>query len=207
LIAIAIAHNQTFDQAAGAIQEGLEDVATVRHLNVASADSVIKSVMQGETDLAVVPVSALSEFVPAFAIYGLPFTFSESKPFSFFMSSQLQPQLAEQLKDQGLQALGGVWYGGTRVIASQLPRRSPTDFKGTRLAVSSDDWQSMDFSGVGAKSIKMSDTDMASALATGAVDAAEVPWDRVTKIKAAFVTQSDHRFSGLIAIYKASRFS
>src|SRR5207253_1991623 len=127
LIAIAIAHNQTFDQAAGAIQEGLEDVATVRHLNVASADSVIKSVMQGETDLAVVPVSALSEFVPCFGIYGLPFTFSESKPFSFFMRSQLQPQLAEQLKEQGLQALGGVWYGGTRVIASQLPRRSPTD--------------------------------------------------------------------------------
>ncbi|MFW0754723.1 TRAP transporter substrate-binding protein [Pseudomonas sp. H11T01] len=207
LIDIAIPHNATFDQAAGAIQKGLEGIATVRNLDVASADSAIKSVMEGETDLAVVPVSALSKFVPPFGIYGLPFTFSEIKPYSFFMKSQLQPQLAEQLNAQGLQALGGVWYGGTRVIASQLPRRSPWDFKDTKLAVSSDDWQAMDFSGVGAKSIKMSDTDMASALATGAVDAAEVPWDRVTKIKAAFVTQSDHRYSGLIAIYKASRFS
>lgn len=207
LIDIAIPHNPTFDQAAGAIQKALEGVATVRSREVGSASSVIKSVMQGETDLAIVPVSVLSEFVPTFGIYGLPFTFPEIKPYSFFMKSQLQPQLADQLNAQGLQALGGVWYGGTRVIASQLPRRSPWDFKGTRVAVSGEDWRLMDLSGVGAESIELSDTQMASAMASGAVDAAEVPWEWVAKINAAFVTQSDHRFSGLIAIYQVARFS
>ncbi|VVN77542.1 TRAP transporter substrate-binding protein [Pseudomonas fluorescens] len=207
LIDIAIPHNSTFDQAAAAIQKALEGVASVRSREVASANSLIKSVMQGETDLAIVPVWALSEFAPTFGIYGLPFTFPEIKPYSFFMKSQLQPQLADQLKAQGLRALGGVWYGGTRVIASQLPRRSPRDFKGTRVAVSSEDWRLLDLSGVGAESIEMSDSLMASAMASGAVDAAEVPWDQVTKINAAFVTQSDHRFSGLIAIYQVARFS
>jgi len=206
-IDVAIPKDEFFDQATPRLNQALKGSVQINKMDITSAREAIQRVQKGETDVAIVPVSALADVIPGFGIYDLPFSFAEKKPDDFFTSWQLKPELSTQLNSKGLSALGGVWYGGVRVIASQVPRRSPEDFKDSTIAFSNNSYKSIDFSGVGAKSVKMADDDIVWKWKEGKIDAVEVTWDQASKLKPAFVTQSNHRFGGLVAIYKDDKFT
>ncbi|MHC8391771.1 TRAP transporter substrate-binding protein [Pseudomonas sp. MDT2-39-1] len=206
-IDVAIPKDEFFDQATPRLNDALQGSAQINTLDVASASEAIQRVQKGEIDVAIVPVAVLADFIPGFGIYDLPFSFTDKKPNAFFTGWQLKPELSSQLNAKGLSALGGVWYGGTRVIASQLPRRSPNDFEGSTVAYSTNSYKSIDLSNVGAKTVKMADGEIDSKLKLGQIDAAEVTWDEASKLKPPFVTQSNHRFDGLVAIYKDDKFT
>jgi TRAP-type C4-dicarboxylate transport system substrate-binding protein len=206
-IDVAIPKGEFFDQTTPRLNEALKGSAQINTLDIAYAKEAIQRVQKGEIDVAIVPVSALADVIPGFGIYDLPFSFTEKKPDDFFTNWQLKPELSEQLNAKGLGALGGVWYGGTRVIVSQAPRRSPVDFKGSTIALSTNSYKTIDFSEVGAKSVKVADADIVGKWQEGKIDTAEVTWDQASKLNPAFVTQSNHRFTGMVAIYKDDKFS
>ncbi|ANI55277.1 TRAP transporter substrate-binding protein DctP [Pseudomonas sp. DR 5-09] len=203
IIDVAIPDNPTFSSSVNSLKESLRDVAEVRISGVEFAGEAVKKVMNGEVGVAIVPISALTKLAPALQAYELPFTFSNYQAFGFSRDSSLSEKATEQLKKSKISSLGGIWYGGSKVVVSKLPRRSPLDFKDAVVAVSDESGDLKGWSDVGARTVVISDAQVASALNEGRIDAAEMMYSQLGGLKSGYVTQTDHSFLSLIAIKKS----
>ncbi|WP_449123370.1 TRAP transporter substrate-binding protein DctP [Pseudomonas sp. MPG01] len=202
IIDVAIPDNPTFNSSIKSLKESLRDVAEVRIGRAESAGEAVTKVLNGEVGVAIVPISALTKLAPALQAYELPFTFSNYQAFGFSQESSLSEKATKQLKEIKISSLGGIWYGGSKVFVSKLPRRSPGDFKDAVVAVSDESGDLKGWSDVGAKTIAMSDAQMVSALSEGRIDAAEMMYSQLSGLKSGYVAQTDHSFLSLIAIRK-----
>ena len=195
-----------YGQAIGDLRRRLDGTAVVEAVGPAGAARAVEDVRRGELAVAVVPFAALEQQFPQFRVYDLPFIFTDGRSMSVFFSRE-GLLLQKDLRTSGMGALG-IWYGGGVVVASRAPIRSPTDFRGMKLAVGSERSQKQ-FAAVGATAVRLQSAEVGQALSAGAIDAVELQWQDIAQLplEHVYVAATDHRFAGHVVIFNLARWA
>lgn len=183
--------------------------ADVTPASTAQAAGVLEDLQRGKIDVAVIPLSTVARVIPGFRIYDMSFAFPDVQAMLDFATIGLGADLlGGELKNQGLAQLGPTWYGGSYQVGSKKPIRSPKEILGQKLIVRSNDATKSQFESAGAKTVQAPFAEVYQALQSGVADSVELRWEELPNYKGAFpfVTESNHRYAGLVALYNEQSF-
>lgn len=195
----------------GTLAARLPEQAKVEIGSESDAPGIVEQVLQGKIDIAVVPTKSVAKVASDFAVFDLPFAVTEGatdKLFSGMFDQETTKYFAASLEKVGLGQIDNAVYGGTSVIASREPARSPRDFRGARVALLQDSPIREVLELAGAKPLSFKDTrGIQQAFEDNAVDAAEIPLVDLWRIGAPYVAMTQHRFSAHVVIYNQANYA
>ncbi len=126
------------DTALRKVSEGGLAVTVQASSSAGDEAAQLAKIKAGELDGALVTTVGLSSIEPLFTLLKMPGVYSDWRKFQS-VRSKYAPQLTKSLNAAGLTNMGWVDFGFERVISRGFAARLPSDLKGKRLLVSSDD--------------------------------------------------------------------
>jgi len=135
---------------------------------------LIEQVKMGSVDLVTVNSAPLSLHYPKFDLFVLPYLFRDEPHLQRFVDGPVGQKLADEFEKTTNIKLLAYWANGVR--HTFLPKKgvaTPDDFKGVKIRVMNNEVYIGLFNALGAMPVPMAYGEVYTALATGAVDAAE----------------------------------
>lgn len=118
------------------------------------SDAVLDALRNGEATLAWLELDALAELAPAFGVVTLPFLYRDQEQvFSMLEWPHIGPLLNDELRKQGLVALGYMDGGPLHLTATGALPQSVADLEGRRIAVQGGDLRVGAFEALGLEAV------------------------------------------------------
>lgn len=150
---------------------GRLSITTVTTDSSNSSSFVVAQVRNGNVDLALVNIGALSNSLRGVIIPGLPFLFASREQMLKALDGHAGQQLLARMEDFGVIGLA-LYEGGTRSIYSLRPIRTPEEFRNLNVRVEAGDKNAADIlKHLGARPIPVPLGRIAETLRVGMVDA------------------------------------
>jgi tripartite ATP-independent transporter DctP family solute receptor len=161
-----------------------------------SERETIELTRQGVIDINRVNINPVTQIVPEFKAFALPYVFRDSDHMHKVVDGEIGQELMKTLESKELVGLGFYDSGQRSFYNSIHPIRSPEDLRGLRIRVQKADIMMDTVRALGAVPIPMSFEEVYTALQTGIIDGAENNYPSwVTKghfETARFYTQNEH---------------
>lgn len=140
-------------------------------------NDLIDQMLVGENVITVADGAFLAEYgVKDFGIFYAPYTFENWDELWKVLDSKWYSELCNELANKGgLRVISSNWIYGARDILSIKPVHVPSDLKGLKMRVSSNDLSTTSFESLGASAIGMDMSDVYQAMSGKTIDAVENP--------------------------------
>ncbi|MEO4044183.1 TRAP transporter substrate-binding protein [Hoeflea sp. CAU 1731] len=200
-----------FAEDANSLSNGALDVQVFPSGQLGKGKEAIQQTQAGIIDLVVEDISNYGNFVKDYNIVSWGFAFRDEDHFEAFLDSELQTDMAEDLRKKfGLRLLSVKWAKLPRVVVSTKPVFTPDDVVGLKFRVPGIPSYIKTWETVGANPASVPWGESFQALKTGVVDAMESPFDSVVSQKfhlaAPYVTRTDHVFASITLAMNEAKF-
>jgi tripartite ATP-independent transporter DctP family solute receptor len=176
--------------------EGRITVQVYPLAQLGSERETIELTRQGIIDINRVNINPVTQIVPEFKAFALPYIFRDIEHMHKVVDGKLGQELMKTLESKGLVGLGFYDSGQRSFYNSIRPIRSPEDLRGLRIRVQKAEIMMDMVRALGAVPIPMSFEEVYTGLQTGIIDGAENNYPSwVTKghfETALYYTQNEH---------------
>ncbi|MGN0881131.1 TRAP transporter substrate-binding protein [Cloacibacillus porcorum] len=151
---------------------GKFEVKVFPSCQLGSEKEMTEGLFLGNVDIATSATTVVTNFVPEFIVYDLPFLFNSDK--HFYEASDGAPGkfFVDACAKKGIRLLA-IYDAGVRHIASKKPVNSMKDLKGMKIRTMQSQIHIDAFNGFGAKATPMAFSEQFSALEQGVIDGVE----------------------------------
>jgi len=176
--------------------DGRITIAVYPSAQLGSERETIQLTRAGQIDINRVNINPLTQIVPEFKAFALPYIFRSAEHMHRVVDGELGHELMQYLEEKGLIGLGFYDSGQRSFYNSMRPIRSPDDLRGLRIRVQKAEIVMDMVRALGAVPIPMSFEEVYTGLQTGVVHGAENNYPSwVTKghfETARYYTQDEH---------------
>lgn len=151
---------------------GKFEVKVFPNCQLGSEKEMTEGLFLGNVDVATSATTVVTNFVPEFIVYDLPFLFNSDE--HFYKASDGAPGkfFVDACAKKGIRLLA-IYDAGVRHIASKKPVNSIEDLKGLKIRTMQSKIHIDAFNGFGAKATPMAFSEQFSALEQGVIDGVE----------------------------------
>jgi len=151
---------------------GKFEVNVFPNCQLGSEKEMTEGLFLGNVDVATSATTVVTNFVPEFIVYDLPFLFNSDE--HFYKASDGAPGkfFVDACAKKGIRLLA-IYDAGVRHIASKKPVNSIEDLKGMKIRTMQSKIHIDTFNGFGAKATPMAFSEQFSALEQGVIDGVE----------------------------------
>ena len=151
---------------------GKFEVKVVPSCQLGSEKEMTEGLFLGNVDVATSATTVVTNFIPEFIVYDLPFLFNSDE--HFYKASDGAPGkfFVDACAKKGIRLLA-IYDAGVRHIASKKPINSMKDLKGMKIRTMQSQIHIDAFNGFGAKATPMAFSEQFSALEQGVIDGVE----------------------------------
>lgn len=151
---------------------GKFEVKVFPSCQLGSEKEMTEGLFLGNVDIATSATTVVTNFIPEFIVYDLPFLFNSDK--HFYEASDGAPGkfFVDACAKKGIRLLA-IYDAGVRHIASKKPVNSMKDLKGMKIRTMQSQIHIDAFKGFGAKATPMAFSEQFSALEQGVIDGVE----------------------------------
>lgn len=151
---------------------GKFEVKVFPSCQLGSEKEMTEGLFLGNVDVATSATTVVTNFIPEFIVYDLPFLFNSDE--HFYKASDGAPGkfFVDACAKKGIRLLA-IYDAGVRHIASQKPINSMKDLKGMKIRTMQSQIHIDAFNGFGAKATPMAFSEQFSALEQGVIDGVE----------------------------------
>lgn len=151
---------------------GKFEVKVFPSCQLGSEKEMTEGLFLGNVDVATSATTVVTNFVPEFMVYDLPFLFNSDE--HFYKASDGAPGkfFVDACAKKGIRLLA-IYDAGVRNIASKKPVNSIKDLKGMKIRTMQSQIHIDTFNGFGAKATPMAFSEQFSALEQGVIDGVE----------------------------------
>lgn len=152
--------------------KGKFEVKVFPSCQLGSEKEMTEGLFLGNVDVATAATTVVTNFVPEFIVYDLPFLFNSDE--HFYKASDGAPGkfFVDACAKKGIRLLA-IYDAGVRHIASKKPVNSMNDLKGMKIRTMQSKIHIDAFNGFGAKATPMAFSEQFSALEQGVIDGVE----------------------------------
>lgn len=154
------------------LTKGQFEVKVFPNGQLGSEKEMTEGLFLGNVDIATAATTVVTNFVPEFKLYDLPFLFTSDQ--HFYKASDGAPGkfFAAACAKKGIRLLT-IYDAGVRNIATKKPLKSMADIKGMKIRTMQSQMHIDAFNGFGAKATPMAFSEQFSALEQGVIDGVE----------------------------------
>src|SRR5699024_9472638 len=135
---------------------------------------VLEQLQSGAIELARTSSSSISDFVPSWSAFTLPYIFDdEDHMWNYLMSDFGEEHLRDELSDAGLVGLTFYASGSRHFYTTEKPIQEPSDLEGQNIRVQPGSINIEMVEALGGSGTVMDYGEVYSALQTGVIDGAE----------------------------------
>ena len=151
---------------------GKFEVKVFPSCQLGSEKEMTEGLFLGNVDVATSATTVVTNFIPEFIVYDLPFLFNSDE--HFYKASDGAPGkfFVDACAKKGIRLLA-IYDAGVRHIVSKKPINSMKDLKGMKIRTMQSQIHIDAFNGFGAKATPMAFSEQFSALAQGVIDGVE----------------------------------
>ena len=151
---------------------GKFEVKVFPSCQLGSEKKMTEGLFLGNVDVATSATTVVTNFIPEFIVYDLPFLFNSDE--HFYKASDGAPGkfFVDACAKKGIRLLA-IYDAGVRHIASKKPVNSMKDLKGMKIRTMQSQIHIDAFNGFGAKATPMAFSEQFSALEQGVIDGVE----------------------------------
>ena len=151
---------------------GKFEVKVFPSCQLGSEKEMTEGLFLGNVDVATSATTVVTNFIPEFIVYDLPFLFNSDE--HFYKASDGAPGkfFVDACAKKGIRLLA-IYDAGVRHIASKKPINSMKDLKGMKIRTMQSQIHIDAFNGFGAKATPMAFSEQFSALEQGVIDGVE----------------------------------
>ena len=151
---------------------GKFEVKVFPSCQLGSEKEMTEGLFLGNVDVATSATTVVTNFIPEFIVYDLPFLFNSDE--HFYKASDGAPGkfFVDACAKKGIRLLA-IYDAGVRHIASKKPVNSMNDLKGMKIRTMQSQIHIDAFNGFGAKATPMAFSEQFSALEQGVIDGVE----------------------------------
>lgn len=151
---------------------GKFEVKVFPSCQLGSEKEMTEGLFLGNVDVATSATTVVTNFIPEFIVYNLPFLFNSDE--HFYKASDGAPGkfFVDACAKKGIRLLA-IYDAGVRHIASKKPVNSMKDLKGMKIRTMQSQIHIDAFNGFGAKATPMAFSEQFSALEQGVIDGVE----------------------------------
>lgn len=151
---------------------GKFEVKVFPSCQLGSEKEMTEGLFLGNVDIATSATTVVTNFIPEFIVYDLPFLFNSDK--HFYEASDGAPGkfFVDACAKKGIRLLA-IYDAGVRHIVSKKPVNSMKDLKGMKIRTMQSQIHIDAFNGFGAKATPMAFSEQFSALEQGVIDGVE----------------------------------
>lgn len=151
---------------------GKFEVKVFPSCQLGSEKEMTEGLFLGNVDVATSATTVVTNFIPEFIVYDLPFLFNSDE--HFYKASDGAPGkfFVDACPKKGIRLLA-IYDAGVRHIASKKPINSMKDLKGMKIRTMQSQIHIDAFNGFGAKATPMAFSEQFSALEQGVIDGVE----------------------------------
>ncbi len=151
---------------------GKFEVKVFPSCQLGSEKEMTEGLFLGNVDVATSATTVVTNFIPEFIVYDLPFLFNSDE--HFYKASDGAPGkfFVDACAKKGIRLLA-IYDAGVRHIASRKPINSMKDLKGMKIRTMQSQIHIDAFNGFGAKATPMAFSEQFSALEQGVIDGVE----------------------------------
>lgn len=151
---------------------GKFEVKVFPSCQLGSEKEMTEGLFLGNVDVATSATTVVTNFIPEFIVYDLPFLFNSDE--HFYKASDGAPGkfFVDACAKKGIRLLA-IYDAGVRHIASKKPINSMKDLKGIKIRTMQSQIHIDAFNGFGAKATPMAFSEQFSALEQGVIDGVE----------------------------------
>ena len=151
---------------------GKFEVKVFPSCQLGSEKEMTEGLFLGNVDVATSATTVVTNFIPEFIVYDLPFLFNSDE--HFYKASDGAPGkfFVDACAKKGIRLLA-IYVAGVRNIASKKPVNSMMDLKGMKIRTMLSQIHIDAFNGFGAKATPMAFSEQFSALEQGVIDGVE----------------------------------
>lgn len=142
--------------------------------SLGDAREVVEYIRLGTVDFAHVPTANLTQILPTFDVFSLPFIFKNTRHYWAFLHSEKAQKLLEPLNAKGITPLFWVETGVRSFFTRGKPIRHPDDMKGMKIRVMASPIMVGTINALGGNGVALAASELYGALQTGVVDGAEM---------------------------------
>lgn len=145
--------------------------------------SVIKQIQYGGIDFARVSIMTLSEIVPMFNVLQLPYLYQSADDMWKVLDGDIGKEFMNSLEDYKIEGLS--WYdaGARHIYTTEKQITCLEDLAGLRIRIAESELMEALITQLGATPVRMSYSEVYSALETGQIDGAENNWPSYESMK------------------------
>ena len=154
------------------LTDGKFEVNVFPNCQLGSEKEMTEGLFLGNVDVATSATTVVTNFVPEFIVYDLPFLFNSDE--HFYKASDGAPGqfFVDACAKKGIRLLA-IYDAGVRHIASKKPVNGIEDLKGMKIRTMQSKIHIDTFNGFGAKATPMAFSEQFSALEQGVIDGVE----------------------------------
>jgi tripartite ATP-independent transporter DctP family solute receptor len=175
-----------------------------------SAKETIKLTIAGEIDINRVNINPLTQIVPEFKVFSLPYIFRDMEHMHKVLDSSIGIEFLEMLKPYGLIGLGYYDSGQRSFYNSKRPITCIEDFEGLNIRIQKADIMTDMILALNAVPVQLGFEEVYTALKTGVIDGAENNYPSyMTKGHfevAKYYTQDEHSRPPEIVLFSVKRW-
>lgn len=134
---------------------------------------VLEGLKLGTIDMQIVASASVTNFVPDFAVFDLPFIWRDHDAFLAALDGDVGKNLAQKAQSQGFRVLGWYELGPRHIMTRSKVINTFSDLRGLKIRTIPNPVQVEAFAAYGANPTPIAYTELYSALQQGVVDGAE----------------------------------
>lgn len=163
---------EAFGKKLNELTNGKFEVKVFPNGQLGSEKEMTEGLFLGNVDIATAATTVVTNFVPEFMLYDLPFLFTSDEHFAKASDGEPGKFFAEACAKKGIRLLT-IYDAGVRNIATKKPLNSMSDIKGMKIRTMQSQIHIDTFNGFGAKATPMAFSEQFSALEQGVIDGVE----------------------------------
>ena len=155
---------------------GTVDIRVFPSSTLGAQNDFLEGVQMGTVDMCIIAAGAVENFYPRFAVYSVPFLFSNTEHAYKFFQSDISRQMNEEfLAKTGMRIIGLFNEGYRQVWTKAAPITSLGNFKALKMRVPDVKLYVKMFSALGCNATILPYGDVYTGLQTGLIDGVELP--------------------------------
>jgi tripartite ATP-independent transporter DctP family solute receptor len=172
-----------------------------------SDNTEISALQRGEIQMIAPAFSKLSNLIPAWSVFDLPFAFLDQEDVEKAFHGEIGQILFKTLESRGMKGLA-FWSNGFKQMTANIPIRTPDDFSGQRFRIMQSKVLETQFETVNATPVIMSFNEVYANLEKGMIDGGEntvsnIYTKRLYRVQK-HLTISNHGYLGYAVIVNSS---